>query len=563
MRKTHHLEQGSEAWLAHRATPGMVNASEVAAIMGLCRHTSRGELLRRKATGIEPEHSATTLRLFAKGHEDEAMARQLAEELIEDDLSALVMTNAIDGLMFSASLDGITQDYGTTFEHKSLNMMLSDSLGAGVIPPEYHPQMEVGLMVSGADGCLFMASKDGDTETARSLVYLPDPLLRNRIIAACKQFQLDLENYQHVEATVAPVAAHVEALPVLAIKVTGEIALTHNIKRFGERLTEYIGSLNTKPETDQDFANLEKAVKVLKEAGEQLDAEEKRALASTEAIAVMRGLVETYRNVVRDNRLMIDKLVSAEKQNRRNDIIRHAQDVMILHIDGLNGRAGGLMPRTIYPFADAIKGLKSIDSMRDKVSAALANAKIKANEIADTIEANRASLTKDGQDWTLLFPDFATVCTKAPDDFAGLFAIRISQHRAAEEKRIEVEREKIRKEESDRITKEAALADAQAKAQAANDQREKADAGVGLPLGGRAQPEAASIPPITARPSHIDQRNIEEFLALLSMTPAEKTALKINLVKFVKYRAAKKAQAADEADVARERMLEAAWETEQ
>lgn len=51
MRKVHHLVQGSPEWKAHRATPGMINGSEIAAIMGLDPHLEpsgrRGYLGRR------------------------------------------------------------------------------------------------------------------------------------------------------------------------------------------------------------------------------------------------------------------------------------------------------------------------------------------------------------------------------------------------------------------------------------------------------------------------------------------------------------------------------------
>jgi hypothetical protein len=49
-----------------------------------------------------------------------------------------------------------------------------------------------------------------------------------------------------------------------------------------------------------------------------------------------------------------------------------------------------------------------------------------------------------------LFPDFANVCTKAPEDFAALLAMRIAQRREADERRLEAEREKIRAEEAAR-----------------------------------------------------------------------------------------------------------------
>lgn len=433
MRTVHDLEQGSGLWKAHRNTPGMFNASEISIIDGTSSYVTRSEFIKQKATGIEPDYDNATLARFAAGHINEAKARPLAEIILDDDLSAMVMTDTIDGILFSVSLDGITQGYDTTFEHKSLNIKLADSLDAGVIPAEYHPQMEVGLMVSGATRCLFMASKDGDPATAKHAWYESNPALRPKIVAACQQFAIDLEAYEHVEVIPAAVATPQMALPAVFIQVNGSIALTDNLTVFGEALTAYVERINKKPETDQDFADLEATVKTLKTAEETLDAEENRALGQAASIDTMRRTVALYRAIARDNRLMIDKLVKAEKENRRNEIVLTAQKHLHAHITALEQRISvmGVIKVDSRVFEAAIKGLKSLDSMRDKVASALANAKIEASAIADTIEANR--LEMEGElDWSFLFPDFTAVCTKARGDFTALLVSRIYRHNEAQ-----------------------------------------------------------------------------------------------------------------------------------
>lgn len=597
MRQVHRLEQGSEAWKAHRNTPGMINGSEIAAIMGLSSYVTRAEILRRKATGIEPEHDAATLARFAKGHKYEALARPLAESLIDDDLSALVITDTIDGLLFSVSLDGITQGNDITHEHKSLNQALAAALDAGYLPDEYHPQCESGLMVSGATRCLFMASKWDDDDNLieeKHIWYESNPELRPRMIAACKQFEIDRINYQHVEQTVAAVAAPIESLPALAVSVTGQISLVHNLDRFGKRLTEFVGSLNTKPETDQDFVDLDAAVKVLKEAEAQLDAAESNALAQTTTIADMQNLVAMYRKVARDNRLMFEKIVKAEKVERKAAIINSARTEMYAHIDKLNDRIGGKW--VTYPghgvFAEAVAGLKSLDSMRDKVAGALANEKIKSNEIADRIEANRKSLLIGTEnDTSHLFPDFAQVCTKAREDFAALHAMRIQQEavrkederKAAEAREaaavaaaVEAERKagEARAAEAARIAAEAEAAKAKQNAQegsvAATRSEEVAQeapvlsqepTGEAVMPGGSGATGAKGIAStdLTAQPvstiNHfsdagkvIDAAMITEFLALQSCSPAAKKEMRAVLEKWesfrVKMEAARRMQAA-------------------
>ena len=573
MRKVHHLIQGTDEWKAHRATPGMFNGSEVAAIMGIDPKTSRSELLRMKALGGEKEFSDYVQKnVIDKGHEYEALARQLAEEIIGDDLSPLVMTDTIDGVLLSVSLDGVTQGYDTTFEHKSLNQALAAALDTDTLPAEYEPQCEAGLMVSGATRCLFMASKDGDMETARHYWYESKPELRPRIIAACKQFAEDLANYQHVEPTAAAVAAPIESLPALAVSVTGSISLVHNLDRFGKRLTEFVGKLNSKPESDQDFADLDAAVKVLKEAEAALDSAEKNALAQTTTIADMCNLVEMYRKVARDNRLMFEKIVKQEKINRKAAIITQANRAMDEHIAKLNERIGGRWMPTFADarFVEAIAGLKSLDSMRDKVSTALANAKIEANEVADRIEANRKTLDAGngaGMDYLFLVPDFASVCTKARDDFDALVTSRLAAHRQretekaeaakkAEEARIAAAVEAERKAGEARAA-EAARAAAEAEKQrqrdaiTANNQTQfdaaaldQATTGTGVlkvsSEGVEHVPvenivDAKPAPAVFEQPT--DAALITEFLALQSCSPAAKKEMRTAIEKWEQYRA--------------------------
>jgi len=85
-------------------------------------------------------------------------------------------------------------------------------------------------------------------------------------------------------------------------------------------------------------------------------------------------------------------------------------------------------------FGGAIKGKKNLDSMRDAVSTALANAKIEANATAEKIRANLVALEARPQ-YAPLFPDARQLVLKAPDDLAAVIAQRVTEFEAAEAKR--------------------------------------------------------------------------------------------------------------------------------
>jgi hypothetical protein len=288
-----------------------------------------------------------------------------------------------------------------------------------------------------------------------------------RLIAGWKAFKADMENFQYVEVIPAAVATPEAGLPSVFIRVEGSIALVDNLPAFGEILTDYIARMKVITEkdkkTDQDYADLEQAVRNMKRAEEELDAAENSALGQTESIDSMRKTVAMYRAMARDNRLLIDKLVKAEKESRKAEIIVNARKAIEEHIQKMNVRIGGnWMPAaSAAPFAEAVKGLKTLDSMREKVGTALRDMMFEASLMADRIESNRKSLTGEAHDWMFLFPDFPAVCQKPVEDFAAMLSMRITNHKAAEDKRLEAEREKIRAEE-----RAKAEAEAQAKAKA-------------------------------------------------------------------------------------------------
>lgn len=492
--------QGTNDWLAVRAK--CFTASEAPAMMGASKYQTRTELLRQKHTGLAAEVDDSTQRLFDRGHAAEAAARPLVEDIIGDDLSPMTGSLEVDGLPLLASFDGVTQGRDIVWENKLWNGSLAESVGDGDLEPHYYWQLEQQLLVSGAERVYFTTS-DGTPENTVGMWYESQPERRAALIAGWKQFAEDLANYQHVEAKPDPVAATIEALPALVVQVEGRV-LSTNLAAFKARAQTFIDSIKTELVTDQDFADADKMVKFLKDGAEKLELAKQQALAQTASIDELFRTVDAIGAQMREKRLALEKLVKAEKENRKAAIITEARQAIEDYVAKLNARIGGnWMPKaSAAPFVDAIYGLKSLDSMRDKVSAALAQAKIEANAVADIIEANRKQLTGEAHDFMFMFPDFAQVCTKAPEDFALLVGARIAQH----EERQKAERERA---EAARIAHEAQAT--------ADDQRGKADNGMGLEQSGRAQPVAASTPPIPL-PDQIDA-----FFAAVG-TPAAKRA---------------------------------------
>lgn len=481
--KTLDLIQGSQAWHAHRATH--FNASDAPAMMGVSAYTTRTQLLQQLHTGIAPEVDAATQRRFDDGHRFEALARPLAEKIIGEDLYAVVGT---DGEL-SASFDGLTMAEDTGFEHKSLNESLRAAIrqqggnANDFLSPMYRIQLEQQCMVSGCSRIFFMASKwDGDNLVEeRHCWYTPDMKLRAEIKAGWTQFAKDLATFTPVAQTVTTVAAPVESLPAVSVRLDGQLVVASNLPDFAVALRAFIANIPAKPSTDQDFANTESACKALKKAEEALDSAETHALAQMTDVEAMRRTVADLKELARCTRLASEKFVAQRKEQIRLEIVQDGATALREHIIALNKRLGHpYMPAIIADFAAAIKGKRTIDSLRDAVSTTLANAKIEASAIADKIQFNLETLS-EACEFAFLFPDSAQIVQKATDDVKFLVNSRISDHKAAKAREEESTRARIQAEEQakaekaarEKLAAEQAAADKLAREQAAFEQLER------------------------------------------------------------------------------------------
>lgn len=469
--KTHRLQQGSPEWLAHRTQYN--NASDAPAMMGCSPYKTRTELLDERARGFAAEVDVATQKRFDNGHRAEALARPLAEEIIGEPLYAVVGSNGRE----AASFDGLTVLEDVGFEHKALNHELRECMEGAAepsrLPLHYRVQMEQQLHVSGAERILFMASHwdaEGTLIEERHCWYYPDVQLRAQILAGWAQFEQDLAKHVPAAATVKPLGATPETLPALRIEVTGAVTAS-NLEPFKTHALEVIGAINRDLQTDQDFADAEATVKWCKGVEDKLAAAKANALAQTETIEATFRAIDDVSAELKRTRLELDKLVTARKDAIRTEIVMDARAALCQHVADLNAT----LPRSIVPvppadFAVAIKGKRSVDSIRDAVGALLASAKAEAMQTALRVRANLDAFRLAASDRSSLFPDLAQLALKPAEDFAALVQGRIAQAdaelRAAQER---AAAEFARREAAAQALREVQAAEQQRRAEAAAD----------------------------------------------------------------------------------------------
>ena len=441
--------QGTQEW--HDIRASHFTASEAPAMAGVSKYTSRAALLKQKYTGVAEEVTPAQQRLFDRGHAAEAAARPIAEEIVGEELYPVTGVSEEHPHLL-ASLDGCTMLEDVIFEHKLWNESLVAAVQADDLPEHYKVQMDQQLLVSGAERCLFMCS-DGTRENSAWCWYEADQKRFDSLLAGWEQFRQDLADYQPQAQQVAAQGEAPEALPALKINLTGAVQAS-NLPDFKARAMGMIEGIRTKLTTDQHFADAAETVKFLQKGEKQLEASKKAALEQTASISELFSTIDELRETMRQKRLHLDKLVKAEKENRRLEIQQKAHQAFD---DFLAKLDCPVEPRHSLNVAGAMKGKKTIATLQSAADDEVARAKVECQQLANQISENKALIEKHQGDYGFLFSDWRDLIQRDAEFIKLQVENRIAHHKQEEQKRLEAEREKIRQEE-----------EAKAKAQAAN-----------------------------------------------------------------------------------------------
>jgi hypothetical protein len=241
-----------------------------------------------------------------------------------------------------------------------------------------------------------------------------------------------------------------ETLPTLRVEAQGMVTFS-NLAEFRSNAMAVLGSINRDLQTDEDFADAEQTVKWCKGVEDRLDAAKANVLAQMQSVDEVCRTIDSVSAETRKVRLELDRLVKAEKEHRRTEIVTAGVAAVREHYATINATLGehalGVPTVLTTDIGAAIKGKKTIASIRDAVDTAVAAAKIEASQRAEKVRACIAVL--DGfKDHAHLFADRVNLCAyKDPEDLRNLATARITEYQRREEERLEGERARIRAEE--------------------------------------------------------------------------------------------------------------------
>ena len=446
------LVQGSREWMEFRANS--FGASEAPVMMGKSKYQTRTELLNLKYTGIVPDVDGNTQALFDKGHAAEIGGRTIAEKILGEPLSPVVMSKQIDGLPLSASLDGINFDGNIIFEHKFYSAALGEAVAAREIAEHYTIQMDQQLLISGAEKCLFMCS-DGTDDNCRWMWYTTNAKKCDALVVNWMKFQTDLATHKPQEFIPAPKAEAIMALPAVVINVTGQLAVC-NLSEVMPRFDAFLSGAKTTLVTDEDFANGEETAKFSRTTAKTLKLKAKEVVDQIASIGEAIRTMEVYAEKFDALGLKLEKLVKSEKESRKTQIVNTAMTEYSQHIQSLESETRPIQLNVLRPnFAEAIKGMKRLDKMHDAVDTALRDGKFAADQVAKDIRVKLAWCKETSAGFEFLFNDLAQIIAKPMEDFQLTVTTRINQHKIDEAAKLEQKREQIRQEEERKATAKA------------------------------------------------------------------------------------------------------------
>lgn len=450
------LVPNTPEWLQYRTTKR--NASDAPAMLDMSKYKSRNELLRERATGIVADVSAATQKIFNDGHRFEALARSRAEEIIGEDLAPVV---GYEGDL-SASFDGITFMEDVIWEHKTLNDEIRAAQSVEDLHPQYHIQMEQQLAVSGAEKCLFHATKWSDDSVLleeKHFWYKPNLDLRNQIIAGWEQFKKDVESYVFVEVVEPPKAEALKDLPAVTIQVKGELTLS-NLGDVTPLFDKFLAEAKVTLITDDDFAIAEAEAKLGRETAKRCKLTAKAVVDQLSSVSQAVKTLEFYAEKFDKLALSQEKAVKEQKETRKAAAKLERDGAYTMFIAELEK---GITPIRLAlaqddkpDFVGAMKGQRTLTSLYNKLDAELARAKIAASTVSNDIRAKLDWCKETSAGYGFLFNDLQQIIYKSDDDFKLLVTTRIDQHKLQEADRLEQERQRIAAEEKAKAEREAA-----------------------------------------------------------------------------------------------------------
>jgi len=451
------VEQGTKEW--HELRAKNMTASDASAMMGVSKYKSRNQLLQEKKFGVKEVITPAKQALFNKGHETEAQQRDLIEIDLIETFAPVVCVTDVDGVGLLASLDGLSEDGKTIFEHKLWNATLAENVSNNVLEESHYWQLEHQLLVAEADAVLFVVS-DGTRDKREMMYYGSAPERREKLIAGWKQFAEDMVTFE-MEAKQELVIADSVQLPVITCSVNGSQIVT-NLDSCLVQIKEIAQiEMSRELSTDQDFANKDQLNKDVKKVRAELKDRVAKVKGEFVSYSEFEALASELDSVLQKMQSHGEKQVKDAKEDKKLAIINDARLNLQQYIFGINDK---IAPMSIHDiininpdFAGAMKSKRTIESLHGGVDDVLAACKVEINQVVERVIPNLEFLRENASEYKFLFMDARTLVNQEAEPFKAVVTMRITEHKQQEAIKLEEQRKQIQAEEEAKAKAKAIL----------------------------------------------------------------------------------------------------------
>lgn len=224
----------------------------------------------------------------------------------------------------------------------------------------------------------------------------------------------------------------------LIIKLKGEITDT-NFDEWKNDLLARLKNVNTELASDDDFANAESDVKIIKAGEVALKNAKASALEQADEIQKLFAAIDEVSSEAREARLALERQIKKRKAEIKDEIVESGLDAVKAYIEEqsteLQSVKNSWLDRSA--FEEEIKGKRTTTSMQKAVTGL--QVKIK-NEIAqreESINANRTVLEKINDDYSAVFQDKESLLLMDDESLQATIAERVEYFEAEKKKQSE------------------------------------------------------------------------------------------------------------------------------
>jgi putative phage-type endonuclease len=452
-RKKIEVEQGSGEWLEIRKS-WVGGASEAPAALGVSKYKSRQDFIEERL-GFGKEITDFQKSLFNKGHESEEKARSVLEIERMEDFAPAIFQVEIEGIVFGASLDGLSEDGKTIFEHKLYNKDLAANLKRGLIDPHYSTQLDQQLLCSGAEEVLFITS-DGTDQLREIFTYKTTDEKLRALVDGWKQFEEDKKNYK-----IEPKAEKVEPtktdqFPIVDFEVDG-VSIISNIDEYKpaiEEISKHVFELiNKEDKTDLDFSNLDHYAKAGEKERKALKSHLEEVKRVFEAYAKFESNIKDCDSIIQKFSAAAKKTSKEAKEEIKNSIALSFNKDLIDYSKVLNEEISFEIETVSYNLKEFGKGKKTIESYKSVLSDEVARIKVGIKKHFELIKIFDSYISEKS-DYLFLFSDREILIDENLSNFEKFKSIvnqRIEDHKKRETEKVE----QAKRDEEERLKREA------------------------------------------------------------------------------------------------------------